>query len=285
MACLKSLVPLIDDRTKVLVVDNGSSDGTADAVRSSFPAVGILRNAENLGFPGGNNVGIRHALRQGADYIVLLNNDTVVDGNFVRALLAAAAERPDAGFLSSKIYYYDRPDVLWFAGGRYSTATGRSVQIGYGEKDRGQYDSLREIDRPCGCAVMASRTLLEKVGLMDESLFLYGEEIEWALRAREQALRSLYVPGSKVWHRISRSSEGERSGKSYYYAVRNTLYILNRHALCRLPLLNAARNVIVVLIFLASIFTMRIALVRGIRNVFRGVADYRRGIMGRRDGL
>jgi GT2 family glycosyltransferase len=282
MGCLSSLESAVSDRVRVLVVDNASTDGTYEAVRENFPWAEILRNEENLGFPGGNNVGIRYALEEGAEYVVLLNNDTVVDREFVAALLEAAKTDPRAGFLSSKIYYFDPPDVLWFAGGKFSVATGRSLHIGYGEKDTGQYDEIREIERSCGCSMMVTRRLLEEVGLMEEKLFLYGEEVEWMLRALKKGFRALFVPGSKVWHKVSVKSEGERSGRSYYYAARNTLYILKTNAPYRFFLFNWTRALVVVILFFLSIFRLNMLKWPSIRSIAIGAFDYVRGNMGKR---
>jgi GT2 family glycosyltransferase len=280
--CLRSLAPYVSDETRVLVVDNGSGDGTPGRVRRMFPGIEVIENGRNLGFPGGNNVGIRHALDRGADYVILLNNDTVVDREFARELLAVAERDPGVGMATSKIYYHDRPDVLWFAGGELSTWTGRCTHAGYGQPDRGQFEGVEDIGRPCGCSLLVTRRFLEDVGLMDEDLFLYGEEIDWVFRARRHGYRCVLAPRSKVWHKVSAATGGPSSGNYCYYAVRNMLLILGRHAPRRFAPLRAIRVAVVASVFAASLFTMGIDKRTGLANIVAGVRDYLRGSFGER---
>ena len=124
LSCLRSLEPVWNERTKGIVVDNGSSDGTPDAVRAAIAGVEVLEAGRNLGFTGGNNIGLRFALDRGADYVLLLNNDTIVDPGFLREMLSVATVSEGIGFVSPKIYFLDPPDLLWFAGARFSTWKG-----------------------------------------------------------------------------------------------------------------------------------------------------------------
>ncbi len=282
LACLSSLVPILSGTVKAVVVDNGSTDGTADAVRASYPGIEVLELAENMGFSAGNNAGIRHALGKGAEYVVLLNNDTVVDGNFVDALLAASREVPGKGFYCSKIYFFDRPEILWFAGATFDGFTGRSVHIGYGERDTGRYDSIREIERPCGCAVMVTRKFLEEVGLLEEALFLYGEEIDWMIRAKRKGYGCVLVPRSTVRHKVSVGTGGALSGNVPYYTVRNTLFTLNRLLPMRTAWGRHFRNLAVVLVVFMSVFTSRLAIRNSIRSICSGIKDYASGVTGKR---
>lgn len=280
--CLRSLSPVIAGGFGVLLVDNGSTDGTPEKARRRFPEVEVIENGENLGFPGGNNVGIREALRHGAEFVILLNNDTVVAEDFARQLLVVAMSDKRVGMVTSKIYFYDRPEVLWFAGGDFSTWTGRSRHAGFGEIDRGQFDEVAEIGRPCGCSLLVTRAFIEDVGLMNEDLFLYGEEIDWALRARRKGYRCLLAPRSKVWHKWAAASGGARSGNYLYYSVRNMLRLLNVHARIRFSPLAALRNLLVIGSYAASIFTMDVEIMKGFRNLAQGIRDYLGGIVGPR---
>lgn len=282
--CLRSLVPCLGEGIRVLVVDNGSEDRTPARVRGTFPGMELIENGRNLGYAGGNNVGIRHALEKGAEYVILLNNDTVVDREFARELLAVAQRDPEIGMVTSKIYFHDRPDVLWFAGGEFSMWTGRSTHAGYGQPDRGQFDRIEDIGRPCGCSLLVTRRFLEDVGWMDEDLFLYGEEIEWALRGGRMGYRCVLAPRSKVWHRISAGMGGSTGGGHYYYAVRNTLRTLKRYAPFRFPPLDGVRLVLVASVFAASLFTMGVDKRSGLGNIAAGIRDYLRGSFGERGG-
>jgi GT2 family glycosyltransferase len=279
---LHSLESVWNEKTKGVLVDNGSTDGTAEAVREQYPVLEILQTGENLGFTGGNNVGIRHALKMGADYIILLNNDTVVDPDFVRELLTVAISADIIGFVSPKIYFFDPPDLLWFAGARFSTRTGYGRMIGYREKDCGQYDEVREIDRPCGCAMLVSRRLCEEVGLMYPGIFLYMDEVEWMLRARKSGFKAYYAPKAKVWHKISASVGKESHPEAFYYGVRNTLFVLNNHDAYSLFIMNWFRNAVVLVVFVTSLIFSSSGLMEGIRSISHGVIDYYRSRFGKR---
>lgn len=282
LACLRSLEPVLNERTKGIVVDNGSTDGTPDAVRAAFAGVEVLEAGENLGFTGGNNIGLRFALDRGADYVILLNNDTVVDPRFLPEMLTVATVSEDIGFVSPKIYFLDPPDLLWFAGARFSTCTGYGRVIGYREIDRGQYDHVRTIDRPCGCAVLVSRRLCREAGLMDDRLFLYVDEVEWMLRARKHGFKACYAPKAKVWHKVSASVGRESHPDAFYYGVRNTLCALNTHVPCGNRISMCFRELSVTSIHLAALLLSSAPKVEGLRAIWQGLADYRRGTFGKR---
>ena len=230
LACLRSLASA-EPAPRVIVVDNASTDGTSEAVRREFPAVELIENPENLGFAEGNDVGIRRALAQGADHVLVLNNDTEVDVGFLAPLLEEAARRPDAGGLSPKILFAEPSDVIWFAGAEYDARSGYNGRHrGYREADDGRFDAVVETGRVCGAAMLVPRDVLEKVGVFDPELFAYSEDTDWSLRAREAGYRHYVVPASRVWHKVSAASGGESSPTAIYYDVRNALVVAERHA-------------------------------------------------------
>lgn len=278
-ACLQSLLPVVHEQIRVLVVDNGSTDGTPENIRRRFPRFEVHENGKNLGFPAGNNVGIHHALAEGADYVILLNNDTVVDRGFAEELVAAAQRNPSAGMISSLIYFHDRPGVVWFAGGGISTWTGRSRHAGYLQADRGQFTGDVPIDRPCACSLLVTRRFLETVGLMREGLFLYGEEIDWMLRARRLGFRCILATRSKVWHKVSSSTKASPHPVSLYYSTRNMLTVLRDEA-PKGRIFGRIRDFTVLMVFLGTVFRLDVAWTAGVRNVLRGYQDYRKGISG-----
>jgi len=282
LACLQSLSPVWNDRVRGVVVDNGSSDGTAKEIRAGFPSIEVIETGANLGFTGGNNVGLRYSLDRGADFVLLLNNDTVVDPAFVTEMLKVATSSEDIGFVSPKIYFFDPLDMLWFAGARYSAWSGYGRATGYRERDRGRYDRVGEIDRPCGCAVLVSRRLCSEVGLMDEKLFLYVDEVEWMLRARKKGFKALLAPKAKVWHKVSASVGKENHPDAFYYGVRNTLMALNAQLPCRFAGARWARNALVVAVYCMSAVRSAVSLLDGVRAIASGVRDYRRGAGGAR---
>ena len=231
LACLASLESAPDRPDAIVVVDNGSSDGTAEAVRERFPGVELLRSEENLGFAGGNNLGLARARELGADHVLVLNNDAEVEAGAVRALVEEAARRPDAGSLGSKILFADPPGLIWFAGARFDPRSGyNGRQLGYREPDDGRFDAVSETDRACGAAMLVPRAVLDAVGGFDEGLFLYSEDVEWSLRARRAGYRHYVVPASVVRHHVSAAGGGEGSPLTLYYGVRNTLVVCERYA-------------------------------------------------------
>jgi GT2 family glycosyltransferase len=210
--CLRSLAAVKTANLRVLVVDNGSTDDTVAAVRAQGdPRVTVLENGANLGFAAGNNAGIRRALDSGADFVLLLNNDTVVDPDFVDHLLAGARANPDVGIAGPKIYFFDPPDRIWFAGGEVSMWRGTARHIGIRETDRGQHDRARDVDYVSGCALLARRAVFERVGLLDPGYRAYFEDADLCARATRAGFRVRYVPAAKVWHRISASTGGQLS--------------------------------------------------------------------------
>jgi GT2 family glycosyltransferase len=281
--CIHSIRKINYPRYEIVIVDNGSTDGSEKILRHTFPDIKLIQTGANLGFAEGNNVGIRYAFKNGADYTVVLNNDTAVDEGFITELVNAAESDSSIGIASSKIYFYDRPDIIWYAGAVLDLKTGKSKHIGYNKKDLGQYDAMRETDRACGCSMMISRRACETVGLMDPEYFCYGEETDWSLRARIAGFKVVFVPGSKVWHKVSASTGGAGTGNYLYYAVRNNLKLVKTYRPLTSKPLDVLRDALVIGRYIFSLFTVKINKIRGIRNICMGLADYYRGRFGRRD--
>jgi GT2 family glycosyltransferase len=210
--CLESLARVTTPGVRVMVVDNASTDGTADAIRQRFGGrVTVLSNPSNLGFAAGNNAGIQRALEDGADLILLLNNDTLVDPAFIAELAAGLDAAPGSGIAGPKIYYSTPPDQIWFAGGEVSLWRGTARHIGIRETDHGQYDTPRAVGYVSGCALLARREVFERIGMLDPSYRAYFEDTDFCMRAARAGFGIRYVPAAKVWHRISASTGGQLS--------------------------------------------------------------------------
>jgi GT2 family glycosyltransferase len=229
-ACLDSLKSLTYPAFEVILVDNGSIDGSQEFFRERYPWVTLLETGQNLGFTGGNNVGISYALRASADYLLLLNNDTVVDPAFLGHLVAAAEARPDVGILNPKIYYFDRPEMLWYAGGELSLYRGVSKHYGFREIDRGQYDEAREVNFITGCAFFIKREVIEKIGLLDEYFFCYSEDADWSIRAQKAGYKGLYVPSARIWHKVGAATTSSGNEFTMRMGTRNAMYLVSKHA-------------------------------------------------------
>jgi len=232
LECLKSLRPALRDypNARVLVVDNASSDGTVEAVRGEHPDVEIVVNETNLRFAGGNNAGIRHALEKGAEYVLLLNNDTVVDAEFVSHLVNAAEKDAGVGMAGPKIYYYSSPRQIWFAGGRIDWWQGWVSHVGIRQRDHGQYDAVRDVDYLTACCVLVKKQTVERIGLLDDRYFIYGEDADWCVRAQRAGFRLVYVPSAVVWHKLSASSGGHLSWFKNWNKLKSQLRLMARYA-------------------------------------------------------
>ena len=230
--CLKSLQQLSYQNFEILVVDNGSTDGSVACFRQELPDVSVAENNTNLGFAEGNNVGIRCAIRRGADYVLLLNNDTIVDKDFLTHLIAVAENDPSIGFAGPKVYYYDfkgRKDVLSFAGASINVALGKPYRFGVNTIDRGQYDSIREVDYVEGSCLLARVDSLERVGLLNPTYRLYWEDAELCFRGRKAGYKSVYVPTATIWHKVGIKASAKRV-QGYYYGGRNRVLFVKEYA-------------------------------------------------------
>lgn len=224
LACLESLQAVDYPNWEVLVVDNGSEDGTVDAVRKASPGVTVIETGSNLGFTGGNNVGIEAALGRGAAFILLLNNDTVVAPDLLHAFVRTAEQYPDAGVFGAKIYFLNDPKRLWYGGARWSSGALLSFEnLGSGVLDNGKdFEEVRDTPWVTGCALFFRPGVVTAVGMLDDRFFLVYEEVDWCFRAQRAGFRCLFVPEAKVWHRVS-SSFGGRSLVYEYFELRNLL--------------------------------------------------------------
>lgn len=221
--CLRSVARLDYPAYEVILVDNGSANGSLEAIRGEFPAARIIENKRNLGFAGGCNVGIRRALHDGAAYVLLLNDDTEVAPDLLRRLVLAAESDPHIGMLGPTIYYHQPADVIWSAGGvlgKYGNPSHRDVTA------IDQYsDDVQEVDYMTGCALLVKRGVIERVGAFDERFFAYFEETEWCTRARHAGFRIVYVPHAHMWHKVEPNARGTSQMYLYLMARNRLLYL------------------------------------------------------------
>lgn len=215
--CLDSLSRISHRNTRTVVVDNASTDGSVDAIRSRFPAVVVLKMKSNLRFAGGTNAGIRYGLEHGAEMFLLLNNDTIVDPEFLSRMVNCMTSTTSIGMVGPKIYYHDNPTRIWFAGGRLSMWTGTMKHVGIREIDSGQYDTRKQIEYTTGCCILTKREVVERVGMLDESYAMYTEDADWSVRVRRAGYTIMYEPKAKVWHKLSVSAGGHLS----FFKMRN----------------------------------------------------------------
>jgi len=277
--CLKSLRSTNYGNYQVVLVDNGSEDDSVAVVRKNFPEVEIVETGKNLGFAGGNNVGIEYAVKRGADYVFLINNDTTVHPDYLRELVEVAESDVKIGAAGSKIYYYSEPERIWFAGGRINWLKNKGEHIGLDEIDRGQFDETRETDYLTGCALLVKREVIEGVGMLKEDYFLYYEDVDYSLRIQNAGYKTVYVPKSKIYHKVSRSTKPGSASYVYYHV--------------RTGLMNARRNGKLPVKIAIYFFALFLAFKQLIKIVFfpekrawayailRGEKDFLQGRMGK----
>jgi GT2 family glycosyltransferase len=229
--CLRSLEAMVGANFNTVVVDNGSTNRSVEFLREAFPQIEIIANGTNLGFAGGCNVGMRRALREDAEYVLLVNNDTIVDPLLLQELLKEAEAHPKAGILSPKIYYFDPSDKIWWAGGTFNLWTGLSKHIDLKKTDTGRHDQPRNLDWATGCVMLVRTEALRETGLFDEQIFNTGEDVDLSLRMQAVGYTVRYVPTARLWHRESvdiRKNVGQHVRA--FMGVRNLLWVMHKHA-------------------------------------------------------
>jgi GT2 family glycosyltransferase len=276
-ACLRSLQRLGYGNFRVVVVDNGSEDGSESALRELFPELDILQTGANLGFAGGNNEGLRWALEHGADYALVLNNDTEVEAGLLDALVDRAESDPDIGIVGASIAYADRSDVLWaFGGGRFDVATGRvrHVQRAVDETTLASRGHVHFY--VTGCTMLLRRRLLDEVGMFDTSYFHFCEDVDLCLRAEAAGFAVAVAPKARLVHKVSATTR-LHSPLFLYYNLRSRLRLVQRFGPEGAP---STRALVILWLRL-----WRPALLSGMgwsgwRALQRALRDYRDGVEG-----
>ncbi len=227
LACLASLANSTYANMHTIVLDNASTDGSVTAIQKAFPAVEIIELQENLGYAGNNNVGIRAAMAQNADWVFVLNEDTILDPNCLSELVAVGESSPQIGIVGPMVYHHNEPTVIQSAGGRLNRRWEGS-HIAQNEPDTGQFPVPHRVDWISGCAILVRRAVIQQVGMIDERFFYYWEETEWCVRATEAGWQIWHVPDAKLWHKgVQRNYQPKPSVT--YYSTRNRLLLLAKH--------------------------------------------------------
>jgi GT2 family glycosyltransferase len=237
LECLRSISADRYPNKEIVVVDNASTDGSADRIREEGLEVCVVRCALNLGFTGGNNVGLAEAQRSGAKYAFLLNNDTTLEPDALTLLVEAAESRSAAALVSPVMHYYDKPREVWFSGAVLSLSRGEALhQNLIEERFRPLFPVETEGNPPAyssdwvsGCAMLVNMNAVAQVGGFDDRFFLTWEDVDWCVRMRRANWAVLVVPSARIYHKCGRSG-ARLSGVHRYYAVRNSLLLAAKHA-------------------------------------------------------
>jgi GT2 family glycosyltransferase len=298
--CLESVLENSYPDYRTVVIDNGSTDGSEEKITQWVKGKAIayakydrwaekgglsemeiespivfIQTGENIGYAGGNNVGIKYALKKDdCKYIWLLNNDTIIDKKALSEMVECIEADEKIGMVGSKLLYHDRPDVIQAAGGGHIVPWMGNVSIiASNQKDVGSWDEPFETSYISGASLLVKKEVIDAVGLMDEKYFLYWEDSDWGTRARRKGYRNLYCPKSKVWHKEGGTS-GYLSLQADYYWVRNGLYFTKKFYPFYLPLVPFS--------YLAK-YTLVRALKRqpfNLKAFMRGITDFLRGKTG-----
>lgn len=227
LECLQSLQAGTYSNHRALVLDCASTDGSVEVIQSNFPDVRVVRLQENRGYAGNNNVGIERALREGADWVFVLNEDTVLAPECLARLVEEGEQDASIGILGPMVYHHDEPTIIQSAGGVLN-ARWEGSHLAQDEVDRQQLLDAHPVQWISGCAILVRRAVIEQVGALDERFFYYWDETEWCVRAGKAGWRILHVPASKLWHKgVQR--DHQPTPRVTYYATRNRLLLLAKH--------------------------------------------------------
>lgn len=215
--CLSSLSKLVYPSSHIIVVDNGSDDNSVSLITEKFPSVELLLSKENRGFAGGNNLGIKKALKDGAEYILLLNNDTVVDPSFLKPLVTTLEENSSLGIVGPVIYQLKDKNKVWWAGGKLD------FWLNFHPDIKIPQEKVKLINFQTGCCMLIKKEVFTKIGLMDENYFLYYEDTDFCYRIQKNGYQIGLVSNSKIWHQVSATTKGNQNFLNEYYYIRNKL--------------------------------------------------------------
>jgi len=211
---------------EIIVVDNASRENPEAVIREKFPEVKLIVSSVNLGFAGGNNLGLRVAAGK---YFLLLNNDTILFPGFLTTLVDFMESHPDAGMASPKVLYPDGKTIQYAGARRINALTGRGKRLGLFEQDHGQYDQIHKTDLGHGAALIVPKKVVDEVGMMPEIYFLYYEEHDWTEQVKRKGYAMYYVGTAKILHKESVSTGGDESPLKVYYLTRNRILFMRRN--------------------------------------------------------
>jgi GT2 family glycosyltransferase len=255
---------------RILVSDNASTDGAQEMIRTEFPEVELLAHSVEQGYARAASLGMK-SLVEKTKYIFSTTNDVVVDPEILNVLVEYAEAHPASGVIGTKIYFFDRPNTLWHAGGRIHPLHGHSFHIGWERKDHRRYDQVRECDFVTGCGFLLRSDVLRQVGFFKEDLVFYSEDAELCYRVREAGYKIVFLPTAKLWHKTGTTLAKNRPVQ-LRYSTRNGLYLLQRHRVGLYPV-SLLVHLILVLPFKMLFFAMAFRWKNSV-GIYKGIRDW-----------
>jgi len=238
--CINSIFKNNYSNYKIYLIENGSLNESFFNLKSylgNSKRVNLIHNKYNLGFSGGNNIGIKAALKDGAEYVLLLNNDTIIDQNAIKSLINTFLKNINIGIITGKILYYTSPEYLNLAGGKISYLKGKIILFGEGKKDIKKYNNPSATGFASGCCQLINSDVFRKIGFYDEDYFLYYEDSDFCARTLKAGYGIFYQPQSVIYHKVSKSTGSKINKTTMYYNVRNRLFFIKKNSdnfLCRI---------------------------------------------------
>ncbi len=227
--CIDSLKKLDYKNYEIAIVDNGSSDGSPEYISERFPDLKIILNSKNLGVGEGHNTGIRYALGRGADYILVVDNNAIVDPNALSVLIDAAESDKKIAVVGGKVYYYKK-NILNSAGGLVDRRNGITIARGYMQEDKGQFDKIEEVDWLQGVYFLLKVDIYKEIGFFDPDYFILCNDADLCFRAKQSGYKVVYVPKALAWHKAESTTFGSYESARYrYYHVRNRLIFIKKN--------------------------------------------------------
>jgi len=229
IVCIDSLFNSTMQINKIIVVDNGSTDNSGNLLEKRYGGdknIKVILNASNEGFSRGINLGIREAIKNKPDFLLLLNNDAVLDGSCIKNLIDAFDADGKCGIAGPRIHYFHKKDIVWQGGGYFNYWTGGNVVPEKNKRPKQYKDEYVKASFLTGCIMLLKREVIEKIGLLDEDIFFYEEDVDFCLRAKKAGFELYYVPSATAWHKV----EGIRiTPFAFYHRARSRILVLRKN--------------------------------------------------------
>lgn len=234
--CIRSLQQVMGIKYDIILIDNKSEDNSAEMFNRHFPEIRLIEANANLGFAGGNNLGIAYAVRENYDYIMLLNNDTIVEPDFLTPLISYMEQHPDTGVIQPLIYFQHDRSLVWNGGSYYNRWLSRAHTPGYNKRLQPNSTSLQEVDWVTGCAFFTRASIFQELGMLNDRFFMYYEDVDLSFRIKKAGYRLMYQPESIIYHIAGRSGKEAEKRKegfihpiTHYYNLRNRIWMVRKY--------------------------------------------------------